>query len=36
MAHGENINLISTEGAGSEFVFSLSKEPVEKKDNVIG
>ena len=35
-AHGENINLISTEGAGSEFVFSLSKEPVEKKDNVIG
>ena len=22
-AHGENINLISTEGAGSEFVFSL-------------
>lgn len=24
-AHGENINLISTEGAGSEFVFSLTK-----------
>ena len=23
-AHGENINLISTEGAGSEFVFSLT------------
>lgn len=25
-AHGENINLISTKGAGSEFVFSLTKE----------
>ena len=25
-AHGENINLISTEGVGSEFVFSLQKE----------
>lgn len=25
-AHGENINLISTEGAGSEFVFTLIKE----------
>lgn len=24
-AHGENINLISTEGAGSEFVFSLTR-----------
>lgn len=24
-AHGENINLVSTEGAGSEFVFSLAK-----------
>jgi signal transduction histidine kinase len=35
-AHGENINLISTEGAGSEFVFSLSKGPGEKKDKVIG
>lgn len=30
-AHGEYINLVSTEGAGSEFVFSLSKEPTEKK-----
>lgn len=29
-AHGENINLISTEGAGSEFVFSL---PQENKDS---
>lgn len=29
-AHGENINLVSTEGAGSEFVFSLSKEQNEK------
>ena len=35
-AHGENINLISTEGVGSEFVFSLSKEPVDKKENIIG
>jgi len=35
-AHGEHINLISTEGAGSEFVFSLPKEPAEKKENVIG
>lgn len=25
-AHGENINLISTEGAGSEFVFTLTQE----------
>lgn len=24
-AHGENINLVSTEGAGSEFIFSLTK-----------
>ncbi|MDE6434969.1 MAG: HAMP domain-containing histidine kinase [Lachnospiraceae bacterium] len=35
-AHGEHINLISTAGAGSEFVFSLPKEPTEKKENVIG
>ncbi|MDD6069270.1 MAG: HAMP domain-containing sensor histidine kinase [Clostridiales bacterium] len=35
-AHGEHINLISTKGAGSEFIFSLPREPVEKKDNVIG
>ncbi len=25
-AHNENINLISTEGAGSEFVFTMTKE----------
>lgn len=24
-AHGENINLVSTEGAGSEFIFSIKK-----------
>ena len=24
-AHGENINVISTEGVGTEFVFTLSK-----------
>lgn len=35
-AHGEHINLISTKGAGSEFIFSLPKEPAEKKENVIG
>ena len=29
-AHGENINVISTEGAGSEFVFSL---PIADKKN---
>lgn len=29
-AHGEHINLISTEGVGSEFVFSLSREPNDK------
>lgn len=29
-AHGENINLVSTEGAGSEFVFSLQKEQSDK------
>lgn len=29
-AHGENINVISTEGAGSEFVFSI---PISKKKN---
>ncbi len=34
-AHGENINLISTEGVGSEFIFSLAKE--KKRDsNQIG
>ena len=27
-AHGENINLISTEGAGSTFVFSLPRSPL--------
>lgn len=35
-AHSEHINLISTKGAGSEFIFSLPKEPAEKKENVIG
>ena len=24
-AHGENINIISTEGVGTEFIFSLTK-----------
>lgn len=33
-AHGENINLISTEGAGSEFVFSLPREDNVEKDHV--
>lgn len=35
-AHGEHINLVSTKGVGSEFIFSLPKEPAEKKENVIG
>lgn len=25
MAHGENIDVISTEGVGTEFVFSLKR-----------
>lgn len=33
-AHGENINLTSTEGAGSEFVFSLSREDNAEKDRI--
>lgn len=31
-AHGENINVISTEGVGTEFIFSLSKSAVEDDD----
>lgn len=30
-AHNENINLISTEGVGSEFIFSLPKAEVEEE-----
>lgn len=30
-AHGENIDLISTEGVGSEFVFTLASKPEEGK-----
>ena len=29
--HGENINVVSTEGVGTEFIFSLSK--VEEQAN---
>ena len=29
--HGENINVVSTEGVGTEFIFSLSK--VEEQSN---
>lgn len=32
-AHGENINVISTEGVGSEFIFSLSKVENEESDS---
>lgn len=31
-AHGEHINVISTEGVGSEFVFSLPKSDIEEED----
>lgn len=32
IAHGENINVISTEGVGSEFIFSLSPSENVKED----
>ncbi len=35
-AHGENINLISTEGAGSTFVFSLPRSTVNDDRNAEG
>lgn len=31
-SHGENINVISTEGVGTEFIFSLPKSDVEDED----
>lgn len=31
-AHGEHINVISTEGVGSEFIFSLPKSDVDDED----
>ncbi len=31
-AHGEHINVISTEGAGTEFVFSLEKSDIDDED----
>lgn len=31
-SHGEHINVISTEGVGSEFIFSLSKSDMEDED----
>lgn len=33
-AHGENINLISTEGAGSEFVFSLTRSSTRESGQI--
>ena len=30
-AHNENINVVSTEGVGTEFTFSLAKSLVEKE-----
>lgn len=32
-AHGENINVISTEGAGSEFIFSLPQSDMNEEDD---
>ena len=32
-AHNENINVVSTEGVGTEFTFSLAKSAVEKEQN---
>lgn len=34
-AHGENINLISTEGAGSEFVFSLTRSSNRESGQIV-
>ncbi|MBQ3035571.1 MAG: two-component sensor histidine kinase, partial [Lachnospiraceae bacterium] len=31
-AHNENINVISTEGEGSEFIFSLPISDIEEND----
>lgn len=31
-AHGENINVVSTEGVGSEFTFSLTRAKAKKKE----
>lgn len=31
-SHGENINVISTEGVGTEFIFSLPKSDIEDED----
>lgn len=31
-AHGEHINVISTEGVGTEFIFSLQKSEIEDED----
>ncbi|MCM1569473.1 MAG: ATP-binding protein [Roseburia sp.] len=33
-AHGENINVISTEGAGSEFIFSLPPSPKNDEEDL--
>ncbi|MDE6897097.1 MAG: ATP-binding protein, partial [Lachnospiraceae bacterium] len=30
--HNENINVISTEGVGTEFIFSLSRASEEEKE----
>jgi signal transduction histidine kinase len=31
-SHGEHINVISTEGVGTEFIFSLQKSGIEDED----
>ncbi|MDD6328843.1 MAG: ATP-binding protein, partial [Lachnospiraceae bacterium] len=34
-AHNENINVVSTEGVGSEFTFSLQKAAQDKTESLI-
>ena len=31
-SHGENINVVSTEGVGTEFIFSLAPSDIDEED----